>query len=159
VTDMTSEYRARGIATSERVGTRPGLPNGAGVAALINFRVARRYRGGKPRVYVPLFVSDDLTPRLTWSQPAFDAGTAGWAAFMDGVLNGMPPPLRVAGQVNDSYYEGFKVVTDPRTGRSRNVSLVRPDGPAIDAITGFSINPKLGSQRRRNLHARRRLRG
>ena len=84
VTDLTSEYGARGIAPSEREGTRPGLPNGAAVAALINFRVARRYRGGKPRVRVPLFVSDDLTPRLTWLQAALDAGTAGWAAFMDG---------------------------------------------------------------------------
>ena len=37
MTDMTSEYGARGVATSERVGTRPGLRNGAGVAALINF--------------------------------------------------------------------------------------------------------------------------
>jgi len=78
---------------------------------------------------------------------------------MDGVLNGRPPPVRAASQVNVSYYEGFKVVTDPRTGRSRNVSLVRPEGTAIDAITGFSSNPKLGSQRLRNLHARRRLRG
>lgn len=107
VTDLTSEYGARGIATSARVGTRSGLPNGAGVAALINFRVARRYRGGKPRVYIPLFVSDDLTERLTWSQDALDAGTA-WAAFIDRVLNGMPPALRVTGQVNVSYYEGLQ---------------------------------------------------
>jgi hypothetical protein len=65
VTDLTSTSGARGIAPSRQVGTRPGLPNGAAVAALINFRVARRYRGGKPRVYVPFFVSADLTPGLT----------------------------------------------------------------------------------------------
>ena len=67
-----------------------------------------------------------------------------------------PPELRVVDQVNVSYYEGFEVVTDLRTGRSRDVPQLRPGGPAVDKITGFSINPKLGSQRRRNLHARRR---
>ncbi len=74
---------------------------------------------------------------------------------MAGLLTNTPTTLRLLGQVNVSYYEGFKVVTDPLTGRSRNVSQLRPEGPAVDRITSFSINPKLGSQRRRNLHARK----
>jgi hypothetical protein len=157
VTDLSSnEYGARGIAPSQQVGTRPGLPNGAAVAALINFRVARRYRGGKPRVYVPFFVSSDLTPALMWSEGALAEGTAAWGAFMSGVLTCAPPALRVVDQVNVSYYEGFEVVTDLRTGRARNSPQLRPGGPAVDKISGFSINPKLGSQRRRNLHGRRR---
>ncbi|MGO9976201.1 MAG: hypothetical protein ACLP01_26040 [Solirubrobacteraceae bacterium] len=155
VTDLTSRTSARGIAESRQIGTRPGPQNGAGVAALINFKVARRYRGGKPRLYVPLFVASDLTPGLTWCDSALEAGTAGWAAFMAGLLTHTPATLRLLGQVNVSYYEGFRVVTDPLTGRSRNVSQRRPQGPAVDRITGFSINPKLGSQRRRNLHSRR----
>jgi hypothetical protein len=156
VTDVTHRSAARGIATSHQVGTRPGLPNGAAVAALINFRVARRYRGGKPRVYVPFFVASDLTTSLTWSEEALAEASAGWAAFMSGMVTTAPPALKVVEQVNVSYYEGFEVVTDLRTGRSRNVSQLRSDGPAIDKITGFSINPKPGSQRRRNLHAQRR---
>jgi hypothetical protein len=156
VTDLSDhEYGARGIVSSQRVGTRPGLPNGAAVAALINFKVARRYRGGKPRVYVPFFVSSDLTPGLTWSATALDEGTAGWGAFMDGMLTDTPSTLTVVDQVNVSYYEGFEVVTDLRTGRSRNVSRLRPGGPAVDKITRWSINPKLGSQRGRNLHSRK----
>lgn len=157
VTDLTSNVAARGIVTSALPGTRAGLPNGAGVAALINFRVARRYRGGKPRIYVPLFVAADLTDHLTWSSEALAEGTASWEAFMSGLMNRTPPGLRVVEQVNVSYYEGFEVVMDPRTGRSRNVSKLRSDGPQVDRITGFAINPKLGSQRRRNLHARRRM--
>jgi hypothetical protein len=43
-------------------------------------------------------------------------------------------------QVNVSYYEGFRVVTDPVTGRSRNVSQLRSEGPEVDRITGFSIH-------------------
>jgi hypothetical protein len=155
ITDLTSIYGARGIAASDQAGSRQGLPNGAAVAALINFRVARRYRGGKPRIYAPFFVSSDLTPGLTWTEEALAAGTAGWTAFMSGVLNDTPPALGVVEQVNVSYYEGFAVVMDDRTGRSRNVSQLREEGPAVDTITGFSINPKLGSQRGRNLHARR----
>ena len=126
VTDLTSMSAARGIAPGRQVGTRPGLPNGAAVAALINFRVARRYRGGKPRVYVPFFVSSDLTPGLRWSDGAFAEGTASWGAFMSGVLTCTPPALRVVEQVNVSYYEGFEVVPDLRTGRSRNVPQLRP---------------------------------
>jgi hypothetical protein len=156
VTDLSDNtYGARGIASSQQVGTRPGLPNGAGVAALINFKVARRYRGGKPRIYVPFFVSSDLTPGLTWSETALEEGTVGWAAFMNSVLTDTPSTLTVVDQVNVSYYEGFEVVTDLRTGRSRNVSQLRPGGPAVDTIMRFSINPKLGSQRGRNLHSRK----
>ena len=73
---------------------------------------------------------------------------------MSGVIDGAPARLGAVEQVNISFYEGFTVVTDARTGRSRNVSQRRPDGPTVDVITGFSINPKLGSQRRRNLHGR-----
>jgi hypothetical protein len=80
----------------------PGLPNGAAVAALTNFKVARRYRGGKPRLYVPFFVAADLRPGLTWSESALEAGTAGWAAFMAGVLTHTPAALRLLGQVNIS---------------------------------------------------------
>jgi hypothetical protein len=156
VTDLTHRSAARGIAPSQQVGTRPGLPNGAGVAALVNFRVARRYRGGKPKVYVPFFVASDLTTSLTWSEEALAEASAGWAGFMSGLLTSTPPALRVVEQVNVSHYEGFEVVMDLRTGRSRNVPQLRSNGPAIDKITGFLINPKLGSQRRRNLHARTR---
>lgn len=156
ITDLTSDTGARGIVASSRVGTRPGLPNGAAVAALINFKVARRYRGGKPRIYFPFFVAADLTDHLTWSPEAISEATAAWQAFISTLIDGAPKGSGVIEQVNVSLYEGFTVVTDPRTGRSRNVSLLRPDGPAIDRITGFSINPKLGSQRRRNLHGRRR---
>lgn len=54
VTDLTSNVAARGIlASSAQVGTRAGLPNGAGVAALINFSVARFLPGG---------AADDLCP-------------------------------------------------------------------------------------------------
>jgi hypothetical protein len=155
VTDLTSRTSARGIAESRQAGRRPGLLNGAAVAALINFKVARRYRGGKPRLYVPFFVASDLTPGLTWSDSALEAGTAGWAAFMAGLLTHTPAPLRLLEQVNVSYYEGFQAVTDPVTGRSRNVSQLRSEGPEVDGITAFSINPKLGSQRRRNLHSRK----
>lgn len=156
VTDLTSDIAARGIATSSQTGTRQGLPNGGAVAALINFKVGRRYRGGKPRIYFPFFVSDDLTDRLTWSPDAISQATACWSAFMSEVIASAPARVGSIEQVNISFYEGFTVVTDERTGRSRNVSQLRPGGPIIDVITGFSINPKLGSQRRRNLHGRRR---
>jgi hypothetical protein len=156
VTDLTSATAARGIATSSQIGTRAGLPNGAAVPALINFKVARRYRGGKPRIYFPFFVSADLTDRLTWSSEVIIEATATWEAFMSAVI-GVARPLGRSGRTGQrSFYEGFTVVTDPRTARSRNVSQLRPDGPAVDRITSFSINPKLGSQRRRNLHGRRR---
>jgi hypothetical protein len=156
VTDLTHRSAARGIAASQRTGTRPGLANGAAVAALINFTVARRYRGGKPRVYLPFFVASDLTTALTWSEDALADASVGWAAFMTGLLTCAPSTLKVLEQVNISHYEGFEVVTDLRTGRSRNVPQLRPGGPAIDTITKFAINPKPGSQRRRNLHGRRR---
>jgi hypothetical protein len=156
ITDLTTTSSARGIVSSDQQGTRPGLWNGAAVAALINFKVARRYRGGKPRLYLPFFVASDLTEGLVWSEAALAEGTVGWAGFTSSVLADTPPGLTVIEQVNVSQYAGFEIAVDERTGRSRNVNQLRADGPAVDKITGFTINPKLGSQRRRNLHDRRR---
>lgn len=155
ITDLTTTSSARAIVPSDQQGTRPGLWNGAGVAALLNFKVARRYQGGKPRLYLPLFVAADLTEALVWSQSALAEGTIGWAGFMSSVLADTPPGLTVIEQVNVSHYAGFEIAVDERTGRSRNVNQLRAEGPTVDKITGFSINPKLGSQRRRNLHNRR----
>jgi hypothetical protein len=44
--------------------------------------------------------------------------------------------LQVAGHRLECRH-GVRVVTDLRTGRSRNVPQLRPGGPAVDKITGF----------------------
>ncbi|MGH9123011.1 MAG: hypothetical protein ACRDYC_13890, partial [Acidimicrobiales bacterium] len=55
-----------------------------------------------------------------------------------------------------SYYKGFTSVLNPVTGRTRDVPKVRAgaDLPVpIDTVTALIVNPKPGSQRRRQLHS------
>jgi hypothetical protein len=51
--------------------------------------------------------------------------------------------------VNVSYYNGFTVVTNPTTGRARNVPTLRGT-PVVDTVTGIVARVQVGSQRRRN---------
>src|SRR5215469_2928976 len=51
--DLTSPTSGVGNFASSVVGTRSGGILSAQAAAMLNFKIARRYRGGKPRVYLP----------------------------------------------------------------------------------------------------------
>lgn len=61
--DLSSSTGSTGEAAGPLVGTRAGESLGADVCALMNFSIGRRYRGGKPRMYLPYGVADDLLTR------------------------------------------------------------------------------------------------
>jgi hypothetical protein len=123
----------------------------AGVAFLFNFQIARRYRGGKPRVYWPAPNADNLTDEQTWGGTIVTSMHSAIVAVVAALVGAPPGTTTVTGQVNVSYYQGNTVVIDPITGRARNVSNVRPT-PQTDSVVGIVANVKPASQRKRNLH-------
>src|SRR5580692_252737 len=69
-TDLSSDTAAEGTSAVSYSGTRSGAALPAANASLINFSIARRYRGGKPRIYLPMGTDTDVASPQTW-QPGF----------------------------------------------------------------------------------------
>lgn len=146
VTDLTSAGAAQGINSSSHPGTRAGTTVPAGTCGIIDFHIQRRYRGGKPRIYLPVGIASDLLNSQTWTT-TFQTGLfAGWNAFLSG---GTPPAgTTLTYQCNVGYYHDWEEKKGS-TGRPYAASKVLAT-PNIDQITSATVDQRVGSQRRRN---------
>jgi len=149
VVDLSSATAASNVASGSNVGSQPGTPLPANVCFLVNMAVARRYRGGKPRSYWPLGTSADTSGAQIWSGASISAWMTKLNAYRTFILGQTAGTTVIATHANVSYYQGFTVITDPVTGRARNVPKLRTGGPHVDTITGMAANPRFGTQRRR----------
>jgi len=67
MTDLASSSGFQGGNNPNTIGTRAGGFIGAGMATLVNHAIVRRYRGGKPRTYLPFGVTTDLNGMSAWA--------------------------------------------------------------------------------------------
>jgi hypothetical protein len=148
VTDLASDTGHQASAGTPWVGTRGAGINAPGVAILVNHSIARRYRGGKPRTYLPLGIASDLTTAGVWSNTLVGEVSTGWGGWVADAITTYGS-LTITNIVNVSYYSGFTVVTSPTTGRSRNVPKLRT-APIVNTLTGHTVSAIVASQRRRN---------
>jgi hypothetical protein len=150
-TDLSSSMANEGSATEDETGTRTGGSLPASTCLLINFQISRRYRGGKPRIYLPLGSDSDLLTAQTWN-PTFvsEVGIA-WAAFIAAVIAEPWSGGGLLSQVVPSFFEGTsgELVGSGDYVRGKTLPIPRAV-PLVEPITGFSVNPIFGSQRRRN---------
>jgi hypothetical protein len=150
VTDLASSTGGQGEHLQTTVGSIGPDDLGANSTALASMRIGRRYRGGKPRSYFPLGGASVMQTPQTW--------TSAFQVNVQAALNAIIADIAVttAGTtvlthlVNVSYYHGFTVVTNPITGRARNVPTLRP-APIVDPVLSWVMELKLASQRRRLL--------
>lgn len=148
IVDLTTTSSAVGFAAAAVAGTRSGAVLPGGTAAVMKQHIARRYRGGHPRLYFPAGVQGDLTDLNTWGASFITAMQGDWAAYiLDWNANRWSGASAVS-PVNVSYFQGFTNVTFP-SGRTRPVPTPRAV-PVVDLITGYAMNPQVASQRRRN---------
>jgi hypothetical protein len=151
LTDLASASGAQTVTSQNRVGTLAGTPMAAGVAMIIKFKIARRYRGGHPRYYHGGRVVADLSTSTTWLSASITSLVNAWIAFIAFCVNTPPASLGTLAHANVSYFSGFVNTTFP-TGRTRAVPRARVT-PLVDAVTSYSGNNQVGSQRRRNLQS------
>jgi hypothetical protein len=147
-TDLTSATGAVGVFTTSIPGTKAGTPLSAAAAAVVSQTILRRYRGGHPRVYLPGRTQSDLFDAQRWTAAFNAAMLTAWSNFVAGIVTDPwtgGAPLR---QVSVSRYFGFTNYTTP-SGREKSRPTPRPV-PLIDTVVGYRVNPKVGSQRRRN---------
>jgi hypothetical protein len=122
----------------------------ASTCVLMNYKVARRYRGGKPRGYWPLGVGDNMSNMQTWSTTFVSEAQAGLTAFLIAVEEAGTGAWHPGTQVNVSYFEKGTWVNDPVTGRPRYIPK-RKEPPHVDEISGRFVSNRIASQRRRLL--------
>jgi hypothetical protein len=137
-----------GTHTASVAGTdaNPGLAGGT--ATLVNFAINRRYRGGKPRIYLPWGSSAKLQSKQQWMTSYVSAVGTAMDNIVTGYIGSSAGTTTISDQINVSYYEGFTTFTTP-SGRVKNLSKLRVT-PSEDIIIAHAVNPVPSSQRRRN---------
>lgn len=115
-------------------------------AIVIGWRIARRYRGGHPRSYLPGPLSGQYADTQHFAGgyvTSLSTDAAGFIAAVNAlVLNGGTIQL-----VNVSYFKGFTNVTKP-SGRQVSRPSLRPT-PVVDIITAAHVDRRICGQSRR----------
>lgn len=148
-TDISSASGAVGTWSGSDPGGTSGTIVSAGACFVLNHQISRRYRGGKPRTYVPGVLLTDMTDTNQISSGRQASLLSSWEAFVSGVLGITGMSITLQNIASVSYFSGFTTVLNPVTGRTRDVPKLRVDGPVIDVIRSTTVAAKLGSQRRR----------
>jgi hypothetical protein len=148
VTDLSDPSAAVGSWSGSHVGTNTGEPLPANAAFIVRFHQDRRYRGGHPKVFLPYLVAESLDSVQEWI-PATVAGlVAAFEAFLTDMLTDGWSGSGTLTHVLVSFFQGFTNVLYP-SGRYHAKPTPR-SSPLVTPVTGYSGNPKVGSQRRRN---------
>lgn len=149
VLDIASHTGASGQWTGSHAGTAGGGNLPASAATNVEFGIARRYRGGKPRMFLPAPGTDALNTAAQWTTAYQTAVNTGVAAFFTAVEAISVGAVGALGHVNVSYYQGFTNHTNT-SGRERAVPTYR-DVALVDVVNGYSAKLMIGSQRRRRV--------
>jgi hypothetical protein len=134
ITDLTSATAGEGTGGPVTVGTRAGNVLAPGTAFVIYHEVARRYRGGKARTYLPIGVGGDIS-NGRWTAGIIASVTTAWQNFIADVL-ASGTGCTIAQFLSLSYYDAGARRATPRQ----------------DPVIGEAYNSLIGSQRRRNHH-------
>lgn len=147
VLDIATDSGLSGHWTGSHAGSRSGtgLPNQC--ATNVEFGIDRRYRGGKPRMFLTGGVETDQANGSTWNSTYITAVNSGVAAFFAALEALTIGAMGTLAHVNLSYYLGFTNITNS-SGRERAVPKYRA-AAKLDTVTGYFCKAEIGSQRRR----------
>lgn len=134
VTDISSTSGLSGVGGTVTAGT---LASShvliASSSVVMNHQIARRYRGGHPRSYLPVYASEELQSPGTWSATNVSGANSTWASMITAILAFSSGGVSISSFVCVSYYAG---------GALRAT-------PLVETITSSLASSKVGSQRRR----------
>lgn len=146
-TDLQSPSTPVGLDATVVAGTRTGTNAPLNVTALVNFGVNRRYRGSKPKVWLPFGTDTDIGSNTSWNTTFLTACNAGWNAYVGQLSGSSFGSTILTNQVCVSYFSG-KVANPNPNSRLRFVPNPRAT-PLVQTVTSVSTRTIFGSQRRR----------
>lgn len=134
VTDLSSDTGLTGVDNTTTAGGNAGstaLP--ASVALTVSMKIARRYRGGHPRMYLVGQITTNTTNQTNWTPAWITTVGTNMEAWRQAVNALTYPSMTVIQLVNLSYYSN---------------KALRPQ-PTFDTITGIAVHSRMDTQRRR----------
>jgi len=149
VLDIATDSGSSGQWDGDENGTMTGVALPASVATNVEYNIARRYRGGKPRMFLPAPNAAQMQDQGHWTSTFVGDVNTGIAAFFSALEALDIGSMGTLAHVNLSYYKGFTNITNS-SGRERAVPTYR-DAALLDAVNGYATKFEIGSQRRRRL--------
>lgn len=147
VQDIATHTGNFGTAAVSNPGTAGSAAPPANCATNVEFDISRRYRGGKPRMFLPPTDTSHLADNAHWAA-AFVTSVNTQMGLFSGAIQGISVgSVGALAMVNVSYYQGFTNITNS-SGRTYAAPKYRPTA-LVDTITAFSCKSLIGSQRRR----------
>lgn len=150
VLDIASVFGLSGQWSGSNAGTDSSSALPDTVASNIEFGIGRRYRGGKPRMFLPPPGSASQQDDAHWTDTFVANLKTDFTAFIAAVEAIDVGAVGALTHVNVSYYSGFTNVTNT-SGRMRAAPKYRTPNALVDTITGYFPKKVMGSQRRRRL--------
>ena len=149
VLDIATDTGNSGVWAGSHPGTISGVPVPANCAMNVEFGIARRYRGGKPRMFLPPPGQSAMADSGHWGSTTLgyvNTNVAAFFAYLEGLSIGSMGALD---HVNLSYYKGFTNITNS-SGRERAAPNYRASA-LLDPVISYTAKAEVGSQRRRRI--------
>jgi len=150
--DLSSDMGVEVTAGPPWSGTRTGDRLSPGTAVVISSNVARHYRGGQPRSYLPLGSGTDVASTGLWADAFVTAMQTAWDDFRGDTEASTYSTFSTQKMCNVSYYGPPNRIITGSGGRVRTASTVRTV-PKVDDLLTSTVRKIIGSQRRRNRDA------
>jgi hypothetical protein len=147
VLDIASLTGNSGQWTGSHAGAGSGSQLPASCAMNIEFDISRRYRGGKPRMFLPPPDESALQDAAHWTDAQVASSQTNIVNFFTAVEAISVGAVGALAHINLSYYSGFTNITNS-SGRERAVPKYRATA-LHDAINGYAVKKEIGSQKRR----------
>jgi hypothetical protein len=147
VLDITDSSGLSGQAHPSIAGANPSPFNPWQVAMDVEFNIAHRYRGGKPRCFLPPPTQASNLDQVTWSPSTVTSFNSAMAAFTAAITALTSGTTVLNNHIMLSYFHGFTNITNS-SGRTRAVPTYRPTALHYNVL-GYSAKALMGSQKRR----------
>lgn len=133
LTDLATDTGAVGEGAINGAGTAEDQGSPAQCCLMVNYSIARRYRGGHPRSYFPALAIGAISTPGQWDSGVVSDFTSQVTALNAAMGSASSGPITLTGQVVVSYVDGDAWRVD---------NLVEP-------VTGLTVNNLIKTQRRR----------
>ena len=148
VQDISTYTGNFGSAAVSHAGSMSGGTLTANTATNVEFDIANRYRGGKPRMFLPPPDDTALASIDKFSSTHISNVNTAVSNFFAAVVGSSVGSMGTLTHVAVSYYSGFNNVVNS-SGRMRAAPKYRSPNALVRPVTGYATKAVVGSQRRR----------
>jgi hypothetical protein len=148
--DMNSSSGFVGEDTTAVAGTNTHAANPAEVCTVINFKINEHYRGGRPRIFLPLGTNNDLENAQQWNSTFTTAVDTAWGSWLTTLSAFTSSSFDTDQHVAALLYKGYILppITLP-SGFVKNRPKPLTGSVTPEPVLTHKTSAYIGSQRRR----------